>query len=49
VVAVVALLAPEPVVTKITDALSALAAAVAFIALWVKFRNWDSRNTETAA
>lgn len=46
VVALVVLLAPEPVVTKITAALSALTAAVAFIALWIKFRDWDNRNPQ---
>jgi hypothetical protein len=41
VITIVALLVPEPVVTKIVAALSALTAVVGFIALWVKFKNWD--------
>jgi putative RNase toxin 16 of polymorphic toxin system len=46
VVALVLLLVPEPVVTKILAGLSALTAAVAFIALYVKFKNWDNGNTQ---
>jgi hypothetical protein len=48
-VAIALLLIPEPVLTKIAAALSALAAAVAFIALWVKFKNWDSSNNSPEA
>jgi hypothetical protein len=48
VVALVAWLAPEPLVTKITAALATLTAAVAFIALWVKFKNADKGDNTQA-
>jgi hypothetical protein len=46
VIALVALLLPEPVVTKIVAALSTLTAAIAFIALWVKFRAHEDRSNQ---
>lgn len=46
VIALVALLVPEPVVSKIIAALSALTAVAAFVVLWVKFKNWDSSQRE---
>jgi hypothetical protein len=52
VIAIVALLIPEPVVTKIVaalSALSALTAVVAFIVLWVKFKNWDDSGGDNQA
>ena len=48
VIALVALLLPEPVVTKIIAALSTLAAVVGFIALWVKFKDWDRGGDDRA-
>lgn len=48
VIAIAALLIPEPVVTKIIAALSALTAVVAFIVLWVKFKNYDNRDDNQA-
>jgi hypothetical protein len=46
VIAFVALVVPEPVVSKIIAALSALTAAAAFIVLWIKFKNWDNRTPQ---
>lgn len=46
VIAIAALLIPEPVVTKILAGLAALAGVGAFIVLWVKFKNWDGSHDD---